>query len=129
MSWKLTKEFTFEASHVLPDHKGKCSRLHGHSWKARVVFQGDQLQESGSETGMLLDFNVVKLYMNPMVEHFLDHYHLNDSLGIYPTSENVARWIYNKLMLVMPQPYASLLRAVEIAETCTSAVVYENTDY
>lgn len=30
---KVTKSFTFDASHFLPNHKGKCSTMHGHTYR------------------------------------------------------------------------------------------------
>ena len=48
----------------------------------------------------------------------LDHHYLNDISGLEnPTSENIARWIWQHL-----KPSLSLLSAVEIRETCTSGV-------
>ena len=31
--WTITKEFTFDASHRLPHHGGKCRNLHGHTYR------------------------------------------------------------------------------------------------
>jgi len=54
--WTIYKEFCFEAAHILPKHNGKCSRLHGHSWLARVYVKGTKLSQ-GSQEGMLIDFS------------------------------------------------------------------------
>lgn len=119
--WLLEKEFSFEASHILPDHDGKCSRLHGHSWRGRLICEGSRLHESGPKTGMLVDFSEMKSVVRPLLEEHLDHYHLNDSLQMRsPTSELVAQWIYRKL-----KPRLASLKAVVIEETCTSRCVYE----
>ena len=55
--WIIYKEFTFEAAHQLPHHEGKCRRLHGHSFRGRVYVMSDRLHNSGSETGMVMDFS------------------------------------------------------------------------
>jgi len=118
--WRVEKEFKFEASHQLPHHEGKCRRLHGHSWKARLICEGKNLKTTGSETGMLVDFDVLKRAVGPLVEEYLDHWHLNESLKMEsPTSEEVARWIYTQV-----KPRVAELAAVVIEETCTSKCEY-----
>lgn len=124
MSWTLEKEFSFEASHQLPDHDGKCSRLHGHSWRGRLVCKGDRLQESGPKQGMLVDFSEMSEVIRPLLRDHLDHWHLNESLKMRaPTSEAVAKWIYDRI-----KPQLASLRAVVIEETCSSRCVYEPED-
>lgn len=118
--FRLVKEFTFEASHQLPDHDGKCRRLHGHSWRGRLILEGTTLQPIGPKKGMLIDYADVKAALEPLVNDYLDHYHLNDSTGLdNPTSENLAKWIYYRLAAKLP-----LLKAVEILETCTCSCTY-----
>lgn len=119
--WTLEKKFSFEASHILPHHSGKCARLHGHSWKGTLVCSGKSLKQDGSEQGMLIDFSRMSAITKKLTDTYLDHYHLNDSLGLEnPTSEEVARWIYEKVKPELPD-----LRAVIIEETCTSLCRYE----
>jgi 6-pyruvoyltetrahydropterin/6-carboxytetrahydropterin synthase len=118
--YTLTKRATFEASHQLPHHDGKCARLHGHSWQVVVEVQGDKLQETGPQAGMLVDFYRIGDPLKRLVEKSLDHYHLNDSTGLEnPTSEALARWIYDRLALEVP-----LLSAVVGEETCTARAEY-----
>ncbi|MEG3439308.1 6-carboxytetrahydropterin synthase QueD [Pannus brasiliensis CCIBt3594] len=119
--WIIYKEFRFEAAHKLPHHEGKCRRLHGHSWIGRVHIKGNALQTAGSQKDMILDFGILSEYLKPLVEDFLDHHYLNETTGLEnPTSEAIARWIYEKLeVLGLPG-----LHAVEIHETCTSGCVY-----
>lgn len=120
MMWRLGKEFRFEASHVLPNHKGKCSRLHGHSWRGTVYVQGNYLQEKGSSSGMVVDYADISSHLKPLIETYLDHYHLNDTLGTEnPTSEVVAQWVYRKL-----KESGLPVSGVEICETCTSKCYY-----
>ena len=117
----LSKSFRFEASHCLPHHQGKCARLHGHSWVGKVYCQGEQLQREGGEAGMLLDYARIKAVLKPLLEQHLDHWHLNESTGLEnPTSEALARWIFEQL-----QPQLPWLVAVEIQETCTSSCFYQ----
>lgn len=117
----LSKQFRFEASHRLPAHDGKCARLHGHSWIGWLHVRGPELQATGPKAGMLVDFSDLKSIVNPLVDEYLDHHHLNDTTGLEnPTSEEISRWIYNHL-----KPNLPALVAVEIEETCTSRCRYE----
>ena len=120
--WTLRKAYRFEAAHRLPHHNGKCSRLHGHSWELIVELRGDALQSLGPKQGMITDFGDISTEVKPLLDHYLDHHFLNDSLTMEnPTSEAIAEWIYAQLK---PR-FSRLLRAVEISETCTSWTRYE----
>jgi 6-pyruvoyltetrahydropterin/6-carboxytetrahydropterin synthase len=115
---ELLKEFTFEAAHRLPsvppDHR--CARLHGHSYRVIIHVSG----EVDPTSGMVMDFADIKIAFKPIVDEHLDHYYLNDVPGLEnPTSENLARWIWQRLSQTLPQ-----LSAVEVRETCTSGVIY-----
>lgn len=121
----LTKEFRFEASHQLVDHDGKCSRLHGHSWKGRVIVSGGRVSSDAPKRNMLVDFGDLKKLIDPIVEQFLDHHHLNETLRCEaPTSEFIASWIFCSLERDI-KLLAVRLVAVEIDETCTSSCRYE----
>ena len=116
MNFKLEKMFRFEAAHQLTQHDGKCRRLHGHSWVVRLVLEGNALATDGPKRGMLVDYGDVSAAMKPVLEEKLDHHYLNETLpGIYPTSEQLAFWLYHTL-----KPSLPLLSAVIIEETCTS---------
>lgn len=119
-AWWLTKQARFEASHVLPRQGGKCARLHGHSWTVEIEAAGYALQESGTRSGMVMDFADIGGPLKRLVEASLDHYHLNETTGLPdPTSEALARWIYERLAPEIPA-----LSAVSVRETCTSCVEY-----
>jgi queuosine biosynthesis protein QueD len=68
---ELRKTFRFEASHVLPKHPGKCSRLHGHSWVLHVFVKGP----INPETGFVMDYAEISKVVKPLIED-LDHHHL-----------------------------------------------------
>jgi|ERR1700728_295646 6-pyruvoyltetrahydropterin/6-carboxytetrahydropterin synthase len=109
-------EFTFEAAHRLPNApKGhKCSRLHGHSFRVEVRVQGD----IDPATGMVIDIAEIKTVFVPLHDE-LDHHFLNEIKGLdNPTSENVARWIWERLEPTLP------LTEVVVRETCTCGVTY-----
>ena len=113
----IFKEFSFEAAHRLPnlapDHK--CYRLHGHSFTCEIHVSG----AVDEHLGWVLDFAEIKKAFAPLHE-MLDHHYLNDIEGLSnPTSENLTRWIWQKLKPSLP----SLCRVV-LRETCTSGCSY-----
>jgi len=98
--------FGFEAAHALrklpPAHK--CYTMHGHSF----------IVEVGAERAEPLIPSLVDVYER------LDHQCLNDIDGLEnPTSEMIARWIYNE-MNTGPSP----IETVSVAETCTARCIY-----
>jgi len=113
----LTKSFTFEAAHRLPTFPEghKCRRLHGHSFKVDVVVAGNVDQQRG----YLVDYGDIKAAFEPIRQQ-LDHQYLNEIPGLEnPTSEMLARWIWQRLAPVLPQ-----LSAVIVRETCDSGCEY-----
>jgi 6-pyruvoyltetrahydropterin/6-carboxytetrahydropterin synthase len=114
---EIFKEFTFEAAHRLPyvPEGHKCARLHGHSFRVEIHVGG----EVDPRAGWLMDFADIKVAFEPLRDR-LDHRYLNEIEGLEnPTSENLARWIWQRLEASLP----GLLRVV-VRETCTSGCIY-----
>ncbi|WP_218032189.1 6-pyruvoyl trahydropterin synthase family protein [Dictyobacter kobayashii] len=64
----ITKEFAFEAAHHLPNHRGKCRRPHGHSYRLQISLRGPILQAPGeSSDGMVMDFDDLKSIVNATI--------------------------------------------------------------
>lgn len=58
---KISKTFTFDAAHQLPNHIGKCKNLHGHTYRLEVIVCGEIREDNGSSSeGMILDFGILK---------------------------------------------------------------------
>lgn len=117
---EVFKVFTIEAAHRLPNVPAghKCGRLHGHSFRVEVHVRGPV----GRDTGWVMDFADVKRAFEPLFEQ-LDHNYLNEIEGLEnPTSENLARWIWERLSPALP------LSKITVSETCTSGCVYEGED-
>lgn len=94
---KLSRSFKFEAAHRLPGYKGKCSRLHGHTWTLEVEFEG----KVDPTTGFVADFSELKRFVNRRVVSKLDHQYLNTlgySFSDNPTCEHIIVWIWNRLL-------------------------------
>ena len=113
----IVKTFTIEAAHFLPnvpaDHK--CRRMHGHSFRIGIHVSGDV----DAHMGWVMDFAEVKQAFRPLFNQ-LDHHCLNEVPGLEnPTSENLAVWIWDRLVDELPG-----LSRVEVHETCTSGCVY-----
>ena len=95
----LTKVFHFEAAHSLPGHRGKCARLHGHSYTLEVTLRGPIKQAEGtSDDGMVMDFDDLSQLVKQAVIERLDHQDLNAITGIRTTAENLAHWIWDALL-------------------------------
>lgn len=114
---EIFKEFTIEAAHRLtsvpPGHR--CGRLHGHSFRIAIHVAGPV----NLENGWIIDFSDIKQVFQPIFDQ-LDHNYLNDIEGLdNPTSENLTRWIWDKL-----KPSLPLLSSVVVRETCTTGCIY-----
>lgn len=117
MTVRLVKTFTFEAAHWLPTFPPghKCRRLHGHSFKVEVHVEG----AVDAARGYLVDYAEIKAACEPLREQ-LDHHSLNDIEGLAnPTSEMIARWLWERLRPALP-----MLTRVVVHETCTSRCEY-----
>jgi 6-pyruvoyltetrahydropterin/6-carboxytetrahydropterin synthase len=115
---RLVNEYRFEAAHRLPQVPPghKCERLHGHSFKIELSIAGPV----DPKTGWFIDFGVVNDVWAPLHER-LDHNYLNEIEGLEnPTSENLAKWIWDRMKEKLP----SLVR-VTVFETCDARCEYE----
>lgn len=87
-----------------------------------VESQDGTLHTHGPKSGMLVDYGDVKDVVQPIVDEYLDHHYLNETLELAnPTSEEIARWLFTKIWSTGKLP---LLREVVVEETCTARCVY-----
>lgn len=117
MRAEIAKTVSFEAAHRLPNvpEGHKCARLHGHSFRVELVVEG----EVDPKTGWVRDFADLSEAFAPLHAR-LDHHYLNEVEGLEnPTSENLARWIWDHLAAALPG-----LSAVTVQETCTARCTY-----
>ena len=109
----LYLERTIDASHVIPDHPGKCGRLHGHTYRFEVWMSGDVPPDGD---GMLIDFYDVKQAIDEW-----DHRHLNDLVSFVPTAELLAAEMQRRISALLEA--RSVIRAgcvVRLWETPSS---------
>ena len=119
MRARITKSFSFDAAHWLPQvpESHKCRRLHGHTYRVILGLEG----ELHPEMGWVEDYNVVAAAMQPVREE-LDHRCLNEIPGLEnPTAEILASWIHARLCARLP-----LLTDVTVCETPTTEATYRD---
>lgn len=117
MNVELSTSFYFEAAHRIPTlpPSHKCTRVHGHNYRVDVHIAGDVDEASG----LLMDFGELKGTVKPLIDS-LDHRDLNDIDGLaVPTSEMLARYIWDRLYEKIP-----LLSAVCVRESPDSKCIY-----
>ena len=117
----ITREFS--AAHMLKGYNGLCSNLHGHNWTVQVFVQAVTLDE----IGIAADFTVIKRELTALLAQF-DHKYLNELpefKDINPTSENIARIIFEKLAPAVAKvgPGVTLDR-IRVCESPTSGATY-----
>jgi len=114
---RLVKELRFEAAHRLPHvpQSHKCFRLHGHSFKIDITVEGPV----DEKTGWFIDYQVIHDIWQPLYES-LDHNYLNEVEGLEnPTSENLARWLWERIKPKLPS-----LSQITVHETCDARCEY-----
>jgi len=114
----IHKTFQIESAHRLPHvpEGHKCARVHGHSFRIEVHVEGPL----DSKLGWVMDFADIKTAFQPLFDQ-LDHRYLNEVEGLEnPTSEHLARWIWQRLAPRLP-----LLARIVVHETCTSGCSYD----
>ncbi|MEV0996805.1 6-carboxytetrahydropterin synthase [Nonomuraea sp. NPDC050202] len=59
---------TFDAAHRLPHLPGKCTNLHGHTWRTTIYIAAADLHD-----GVLVEFGSFKTLMRDWIDTNLDH--------------------------------------------------------
>lgn len=114
--YRLQVKTHFDAAHYLRDYEGKCNREHGHRWEVEVCLQGEKL----NHMNMLIDFGKVKAAVNNLIDVYLDHYQINDTLNeANPTAEFLAKWLYDSLYDWFKEMYTKdLAPMIELVRVC-----------
>lgn len=115
---RIYRDFRFEAAHYLPSapQGHPNSRIHGHSFRARVIIDG----EPDPETGVVFHFDDLSAAIEDSREA-LDHRLLNEVEGLAtPTLERIAVWLWSRLSNTVPG-----LAQIEIhRDTCHEGCIY-----
>ncbi|MGV8056462.1 MAG: 6-carboxytetrahydropterin synthase QueD [Smithellaceae bacterium] len=115
---EIFKVFHVDAAHRLSNVSSghKCANLHGHSFRIEIHVCGpvDPL------LGWVVDFADIAKAFQPL-HNQLDHKYLNDIEGLNnPTSENLAKWLWQHLQTALPQ-----LNKIVVQESTESGCIYE----
>ena len=118
MQVRLIRSYYFEAAHRLPHVPPghKCAQIHGHSFAIDVVVKGPV----APTLGWCIDYSEIDVVWEPLYRAF-DHHNLNEIPGLEnPTSENLARYIWDHFVRRL-----SGLQRVVVKETRDAACEYE----
>ena len=136
---RLTKEFSFEAAHLLEGYDGRCREIHGHSYRLMVTIKGEPESDPDSpKYGMVMDFGLLKRIVNEQIVDRLDHSFMMrntlqgediaNQLGhrftrivltdYQPTSENLLNDFAERLLGALPEEVE--LHSLRLYETATS---------
>jgi len=110
MTYRITKEFHFSASHQLKDlpAEHQCARLHGHNYIVKVELSSQTLNAHG----FVRDYNELTP-LKDYIDSQLDHRHLNEVLGDdMVTAERLAKHLYDWCKSRLPET-----SAVSVSET------------
>ncbi len=120
--YELTVEMQFPAAHCIPEHPGRCARLHGHSYRALITVAGKALNAQG----MLMDFGDLKTVCQQVIDP-LDHQYLNE-LPVFtdtvPTAEAIARYLYQQIRIALSERVGVQLARVTVYESERSFAIY-----
>ena len=111
MSWTLKVRDRFSAAHFLREYKGKCEKIHGHTFQVEVEITVSELDA----TGLGIDFALIKA---KLAEVLPDHSLLNDLYPFNPSAENLARRFFEDLKPHFP------VRAVTVWESEDARATY-----
>ena len=95
MSWRLKVRDKFQAAHFLKEYKGKCEKIHGHTFQVEVEVEVKELDK----TGIGIDFAKIKQKLSEILP---DHTLLNDVYDFNPSAENLARHFFISLKSHFP---------------------------
>lgn len=135
--YAITASATFDSAHFLAGYRGKCSNLHGHTWKLEVTACAQELIASGEKRGMVLDFADLKQAVRALAARY-DHTliyergSLQDAtlaalrdegfslteFPLRPTAENFAKVFYDALRQELP------VKRVTVYETPENGASY-----
>ncbi len=121
--YELMVEAQFSSAHQLRGYKGKCENLHGHNWKVQVMVSSEKL----NEIGLVMDFHELKKIVRELLLT-LDHSVLNEIFPfteINPSSENIAKWIYDSLKKKITNRNIALVSITVWESETASSTYYE----
>ncbi|UCC38403.1 MAG: 6-carboxytetrahydropterin synthase QueD [Candidatus Aminicenantes bacterium] len=111
MSWILKVSDRFQAAHFLKEYKGKCEKIHGHTFQVEIEVEVRELDK----TGIVIDFIEIKKKLSEILP---DHTLLNEVYEFNPSAENLARQFFFELKKQLP------LKKVTVWESEDASATY-----
>lgn len=126
-TWILHTEFTFDAAHAIEGYDGKCSRLHGHTYRVKMSAKSHTLHPSQylPTADMVCDFKELKWPGSDSLKGGFDHGNLNDLLPVATTAERIAEYIHQETKKRIPD---DIQLTVTVWETEHNWVEYTDQD-
>jgi len=124
---EIGKEFWFEAAHNLPNYKGPCNNIHGHSFNLKIYIKN----RIESKTKMVMDYKILKEIVQKYILDSIDHKNLNlfeDEIlneSLYPTSEMLLLFLWYRLEI---DAKLKGLSKIILKETNTSEAIITQKD-
>lgn len=118
----VTKRYRCECAHYLPNvpDTHKCKRMHGHNYAFEITLVapvGYNPSLCLDRAGFVVDFFDIDTIMQPIIA-IIDHRVLNDIEGLSnPSAENIAIWLYDKVMIASDHFENSEIVRVRVYET------------
>ena len=104
---RITREFSFEGAHALRGYDGKCSHIHGHSYRMAVTVIGEPVAEENSpKKGMVIDFTDLKRIVNENITDRFDHALV---MSRDSTLADQIEKVYGNVIIVDFQPTSEML--------------------
>ncbi|MDP6869749.1 MAG: 6-carboxytetrahydropterin synthase [Candidatus Poseidoniaceae archaeon] len=140
MTTSIRRYVETDTGHRVPNHKSKCSHMHGHRYRFEAEIEGDVVDfEGASEEGMIIDFSDVSTILKEHIHDIIDHafviYERDDLLvnlfkqlpenhrivivPFIPTAENLAKWAFEQVKPHLKTTYGNNLKlvAMHVRET------------
>lgn len=129
----VVKKSVFDMAHT-NDGFGeghKCANIHGHTINYEVAVRS----KVNEETGLSVDFGVIKEAMKSKVDNQLDHKFLNKDVAYFrevpPSAENIATYILESVQQYLDtwhKEYEAEVLWVRLDETPTSTIIINRDD-
>lgn len=122
MSYRISKEFAFSASHVLLglEDGHPCGRLHGHNYVVKLTLRGEP-----DRHGFVFDYRKLDPFKK-WIDDEVDHRHLNDLIpDSYPnpSAEYLAHWFHRQALKAVDFPNGVSIE-VSVSETPKTWATY-----
>jgi 6-pyruvoyltetrahydropterin/6-carboxytetrahydropterin synthase len=120
--YEISTSSNFSSAHHLLNYNGQCENLHGHNWDVNAIVRCTELDKAG----LGIDFKILKKALRE-ITNTLDHTDLNERLKgkvDNPSSELIARYIYEELKAKLSGQNNCHVYRVEIYETPNNCAAY-----